>query len=490
MKVNSITIVGGGTSAWMCAAYFLKNNPEIKITVVDKEVGNPIGVGEATLLSFRPFLEECGIPIEEWITPLDAGYKSGIIFSNWRTQGDNIWHPFYKGNRVIGERRLWDLWSQNQDLDFKTYCLGFYSSTVLHNTVDASSLDSFGYHVDCGKLVVFLQEKLKNKIDIILSDVVNVVYKDEDVIDFLELKNGSRVSSDFYIDCTGFKNILRKPKHRVELRDRLFVDTAVACPVPYQDRENEFRSYAECEAVDHGWIWKIGVNTRIGSGMVFNRDITDIEEAKEYFVNHWNNRIKKENVRVIDWTPFYNKDMWAGNVAQIGLSAGFIEPLESTGIGLITYGIANLSIILKEKYYTSKDVEYFNNGMTLVFDDCVDFVSAHYVNSQRNSKFWTWATNRFKPSDRMLHQLDEMLDPTISVPHVVREQYMFGGSNWSLLLIQLGFQLAERTFHGLPKEISREVIVRNYIENEKNRHIWSRPHAAEIDRINEVNRLL
>lgn len=489
MNVSSITIVGGGTSGWLTAAYLYKNQPDIKITVIDKEIGTPIGVGEATLLSFKPFMEECGFKIEDWFVALDAGYKSGILFSNWREAGNDIWHPFYKGNRkLFNNVNAWDSWSCNQHLDFKKYALSCYDLSIEHNALDANAIDNYAFHVDCGKLVVFLQEKLKDKINIIRSDVMQVNYKDDDTIESLELKNKELIYSDLYIDCTGFKNVLRKPKHRIDLSDRLFVNTAVACPIPYQDRAAEFKPYAECEAVDHGWIWKIGVASRIGSGMVFNRNITDIEEAKEYFVSHWHNRIKKENVRVIHWDPFYNEDQWAGNVVTIGLSAGFIEPLESTGIGLITYAIGQLNSAIYERHFSDIDRTNFNLQMKILFEDCVDFVSMHYANNNRSSKFWDWANKKFQPSVRMIHFINELNNPNITVPNAGKYNYMFGGSNWSLMLIQLGYTLASRVLP-IPSEAAGELLVKSYIEHEKNRHIWSRPHRGEVDRITELSKL-
>lgn len=490
MKVSTITIVGGGTSAWLAAAYLYKNNPEIHITVIDKEVGNPIGVGEATLLSFKPFMEECGFPVEEWMVPLDAGFKSGIMFTNWREPGNDIWHPFYKGNKTVSDTnfRVWDLWSQQQQFDFKKYATGVYESSVLHNTADVDTSTAYGYHVDCGKLVVYIQERIRNKITVIQSDVVNVVKNESGNISALELKNGNTHTSDLYIDCTGFKQILKASGQRINLEDRLFVNTAVVCQVPYADRPNEFKPYATCDATDHGWLWKIGVSSRIGSGMIFNRNITDIEEAKDYFVNYWDNRIKKENVRVIHWDPFYMEDQWTGNIVNIGLSAGFIEPLESTGIGLITIGITRLHNAIQERYYSEVDQEYFNNQMKILFEDCVDFVSMHYANNNRTSKFWSWVADKFTPSTRMLHFISELNNPNISVPHHGKYNYMFTGANWSLLLQQLGYNVAPRNT-GVPEPIAAELLVKNYVEFEKHRHTWSRHHSTEVDRIAELRKL-
>lgn len=489
MKVENLVIVGGGTSAWLAAAYLFKNHPAISITVVDKEVGNSIGVGEATLLSFQPFMEECGFPVPDWFSKIDSGYKSGIIFSNWREPGNNIWHPFFKGNRRVTELyHLWDIWSNTQDLDFKTYATGGYSSSVIYNTVDANSLHSYAYHVDCGKLVLYIQNKLKDKIKIIKSEVVNVVKSEEDMIDLLELKDGTKIKADLYVDCTGFHSILKKSKKRINLEGRLFVNTAVVCQVPYENRREEFKPYAICDAVDHGWIWKIGVSSRIGSGMVFNRNITDPEEAKKYFVQYWNNRIKKENVRVINWDPFYNEDQWSGNIVQIGLSAGFIEPLESTGVGLITVGITQLSNAIFEQFYSHNDVNNFNSQMVTLFEDCVDFVSMHYANNNRTSKFWNYVKETFVPSDRMLHHLEVLKNPNVKVPVDSKYNYMFGGSSWSMCLQQLGYEIAPRNISYTDEE-SRGIIYEYYVEHEKHKHVWSRHHSSEIDRLNELHNL-
>jgi len=489
MKTETITIVGGGTSAWLAAAFLYHNHPAIKITVVDKEIGNSIGVGEATLLSFKVFMQECGFPVEDWIVKIKAGYKTGIMFTNWTESGNDIWHPFFKGNRKINQDyHLWDVWSLVQDLDFKTYATGSYSSSVLNNAVDPTGSD-VAYHIDCGKLVLYIQDQLKDKIRIIKSEVVDVVRVNEETIDHLKLNNGLLVKSDLYIDCTGFHSILRKSQKRVDLSDRLFVNTAVVCQVPYKDRTSEFKPYAVCDAVDHGWIWKIGVSDRIGSGMVFNRNITDIEEAKKYFVDYWDGRISKDRVRAINWDPFYNEDPWVGNVVQIGLSHGFIEPLESTGIGLITVGVTQLSNALFEQWTTQNDKDFFNTFMKTLFEDCVSFVSMHYANNNRNTEFWKHVRDTFVPSQRMLVYLDRFKDPDVKVPVDSKYNYMFGGSSWTMILQQLGYEIVSRNIP-YTEEQARDLIIKTYVEHEKHRHVWSRHHSSEIDRITEINKWL
>jgi hypothetical protein len=490
MKVESLIIVGGGTAAWMTAAYISRNFPDIKLTVVDKEVGNPIGVGEATLLQFKPFMDECGFDLAEWMIETNAGYKAAIMFTNWKESGNDIWHPFFKTRRSMNGLPVWELWSKAQDLDFKKYALSSYDVSVEYNSIDFQTMNNYGFHVDCGKLVQYIQKKLSDKISIIKSEVVDVEYIDIDTdqIKKLKLKDGTEVFGDIFVDCTGFQQVLRKPKKRIDLLGRLFVNTAVACPVPYKDRSLEFKPYAVCDATDHGWLWKIGVANRIGSGMIFNRNITGIEEAKDYFVNYWDRRIEKEKIRVIHWDPYYIEDQWSGNVVNIGLSAGFLEPLESTGIGLITSGATQLANAIRERRYTQEDIDYYNINFKILFEDAVDFISAHYANSQRTTKFWNYVKDTFVPSERMLYHLETLKSEDKPLSWDGRWNSFFGGMNWSLLLIQLGYDVAPRNIN-LTEDECRELVIKNYCMHEKDRHIWSRKHDQEIDRLHRSKNL-
>ena len=204
MKVENIVIVGGGTSGWMTAAYISHNFPDISITVIDKEVGNSIGVGEATLLQFKPFMEECGFDQNEWMLETNAGYKAAIMFTNWTEPGNIVWHPFFKTRRSINNLPIWELWTKNQDLDFKKYALSAYDVSVLHNSVDFNIIGNYAYHVDCGKLVLYIQKKIKDKISIVRSEVVEVINKDDDVIEHLKLKMENNIILSFIVKINKF----------------------------------------------------------------------------------------------------------------------------------------------------------------------------------------------------------------------------------------------------------------------------------------------
>ena len=162
-EVRSVVIVGGGTSAWLTAAMISHSIPSMKVTVVDKEIGSPVGVGEGTLLSFDMVMKKAGFTVEEWFFELDATFKSGILFPGWGETGDkNVWHPFLFPEMHQVDTHLLNIWSKNQEYDFKTHGLAMYDTSVNHNKVDVDTTNAYAYHVDASKLVQFIQRKLKD----------------------------------------------------------------------------------------------------------------------------------------------------------------------------------------------------------------------------------------------------------------------------------------------------------------------------------------
>lgn len=456
--MENMIIVGGGTAGWMAASYFAENRPDINITLIDKEVGTPIGVGEATVLDFKPFMDKCSIPQTEWMSFADATFKSGIMFPGWKHKDNTVWHPFL-AKVMFDQYTQWDLWAMTQTDNFTESVLGMYDVS-LHNKVDLQDLDCYAYHVDCSKLVQLMKRRLENRITFISSDVENVV-KENTNITKLVLSNGQEVSGDLYIDCTGFKSIL-KTQDKVSLDDRLFCNTAIAGHVEYQDKGKEMRPYVISEAVDHGWIWNIPVQSRIGTGLVFNRDITDIETAKEYFVTHWNNRINKDNLKVINWDPYYINNMWEGNVVSIGLSAGFIEPLESTGLALMRLGIEKIH---DQIHHTLNVDEHsrniFNSSMLKIYNENVDFVNMHYADTERTEPFWNYVKSKHRKSSMQLLLEEKLRTPDERITIFTNNEapgVQFHSSNWVLWLIQMNYPVNQHL--DMPQEYAQDMIER------------------------------
>ena len=480
-KVDDLIIVGGGTSAWLTAAMLSNNLPHLNVTIVDKEVGTPVGVGEGTLLSFEKVMDRCGFHVNDWFPAIDATMKAGILFPGWGKNQSDVWHPFFFPQMPALKTSQYNVWSKNQDFNFQTHGLSFYDISINKDMVDYEALNSYAYHIDAGKLVTFIQKELEQRprVQLIKSDVVEIFRDDQTHnITSLKLKNGQEITADLYVDCTGFKQLLAYQPDRVTCEGRLFCDTAIAAHVPYEDIDKELHPYVISEQVDHGWVWNIPVQTRIGSGLVFSRSKTDIEEAKDYFVNYWNNRISKDKLKVIDWTPYYNKNAWHENVVAIGLSAGFIEPLESTGIALIIVGAEQLTFALEGRYYNQSNINYFNMLIENYFEDCIDFVSMHYALPEKDTPFWNWVKETWVKSDKQKWFEEEILKTDRPLP-ISNTGYVFCGNNWICWLVQMGYPINE-AYDGLNKSQARQQCeLWHNIEMSRSSH--SAPHSKYIE---------
>lgn len=481
--VKSIAIIGGGSAAWLTAAYLSKKDSNLSITVIDKEIGNPIGVGEATILGFRDFMKDCGFDFNDWFEHADATYKAGIFYPNWVSEGNSIWHPFFMNPTLEHGVDLCSAWSKNQHYDFKTYGLPLFDVTVNKNKIDSSIIDSYSFHVDCGKLVQYIQQRLSTRVKFIQSDVVEV-HKEKNKVQNITLANGMNLHFDLYVDCTGFKSIIRGPGERISLKNRLFCDTAVAGPVQYVNRSKELVPYTRAEAVEHGWIWTTPTKSRIGSGLVFNRQLTSIEDAKECLANYWGaDRVNKDNLRIIDWTPYYNPVPWDGNVVAIGLSAGFIEPLESTGLALILAQAVMLFNSVKDNTFSNYEVDRYNFEYASIFENCVDFVSMHYSKTNRTEPFWLFVKENYKETENIKIQ-KQLLKDSVRYATDKKPFHIFSGSNWTTWLIQLGYEV--NTKFNLSQTDAEKIMLKYHNVVEKYRYNWSQDHESEINRMKEL----
>ena len=449
--VREITIVGGGTAGWMTAAYLGRklSNRGVRVNLVDKEYTERVGVGEALLLTFLDFMKEINYEYTEWFHRVQATFKAGILFPGWGEDDKVIWHPFRFN--TLGGCPTYDYWSRNQELDLKSM-LPLWD-TSMDNRVELSGFDDYyAFHLDCGLLVDFLEETNAGIfVNYIQSGVSNIEWDGTDVSK-LTLENGQTLNSDLFIDCTGWKQILGKHRNNIDLSDRLYVDTAVATHVEFEDKEKEFTPYTKCTAVEHGWIWQIPVQTRMGSGLVFNRSITDIEVAKDYLVSHWNGRVDRDKVKVLRWDPFVVDKHWVGNVVANGLSAGFIEPLESTGIALMSRTAKSIHESIINGHFDEKDVDVFNSKTTYDYESAVDYVNMHYSHCNKSSSpFWDYVKENYKMSNTQKYYEDVLYDTEEMSYNGPKRNGIFAGHNWNVWLYQLLPEVPAKTYDSMLK---------------------------------------
>jgi hypothetical protein len=214
---------------------------------------------------------------------------------------------------------------------------------------------------------------------------------------------------------------------------------------------------------------------------VFNRNVTSIEEAKDYYLAHWDNRTSRDKLKVIDWTPYYVKNQWQGNVVSVGLSGGFIEPLESTGLSLMRIGIYRISDKIQNGQYNNFDAELFNSQMIRTYEDTVDFINMHYADTERTEPFWQYVKSKHVKSKTQVYYEQLMADPKVSF--MFDKQYqldhkMFHTTNWMLWLIQLGYPVNKNVHY--PPQIVK-LYVDEFVKKERARLLRSIPHLDSIE---------
>ena len=250
------------------------------------------------------------------------------------------------------------------------------------------------------------------------------------------LDDGSKITGDLFIDCTGWKQMLIGQRN-VDCSDRLFINAALAAKVDYKDPKEQ-HPYTACPAQEHGWIWKIPTRYRIGTGYCFNQDVNDPEEVAQAFSDQWDGRIKPKDMRLLDWKPQYSKNFWDGNVISIGLSAGFIEPLESTGLAMMIRGVEYLDESIYGGSWNKKtDPAFYNEKMRSSFETAVDYVSMHYSYCRRKGKFWDFVRSKYKKTSSQLYYEEMIQDPEVQTPQTGKTGSFFDGSNWQVWLLQL-----------------------------------------------------
>lgn len=407
-NLTNIVIIGGGTAGWLTAsvlAAHFDTKSSFTITLIESPDVKTIGVGEGTWPTMAATLRRIGISEAEFISECDASFKQGSRFINWN-KGESYYHPFslpvgYKDINLVDH---WLETNKNQSFDeFSTLQAGVCNHHLAPkqiNTPEYANVVNYGYHLDAGKFANLLKKHSIKKLGVkYISSEVKSVHSDKNShIQHVLLSNGTKISGDLFIDCTGFKRLLISQHLKVPFRsvkDVLFNDRALAFQVPYDDENAPINSTTHATAHKNGWIWDISLPTRKGVGVVYSSEYANEQEAYNTAMKYMKLHMPHINLhdltpKKIEFNPGHLETYWKGNCIAIGLSAGFIDPLEATAMILIEFSAK----FLRDHLPASKNElelvsKKFNNRMDLHWKNIVDFIKLHYVLSNRtDSEYW------------------------------------------------------------------------------------------------------
>ncbi len=401
-SISSIVIVGGGTAGWMSAALLGKIfGKKIKITLVESDAIGTVGVGEATIPPLLTFHGLLGINENEFIKATQATFKLGIRFENWGKQGASYIHPFgrYGDNfDLVAFHQYWlRLYALGEAAPLEDYSLcaqaaakGRFSRPVSNESRSIWSTFGYAFHFDAGLyakfLRIFAEQHCVTRVE---GKITQVQQRPEDgFISAVVLENGQQIAGDFFIDCSGFRGLLIEETLSTGYDDWshwLPCDRAIAIPTSSEKAPQPFtRSIAHTA----GWQWNIPLQHRVGNGHVYcSRYMSDDEATSILLKNLDGNPQKDPNY--IRFTAGARKKVWNKNVLAIGLSSGFLEPLESTSIHLIQRGLSKLISWFPDKSFEQKNIDEYNRLHNRDVERVRDFIILHYkVNDRSDSEFW------------------------------------------------------------------------------------------------------
>jgi len=401
-RIRNVVIVGGGTAGWMAAAAFARflNNGYTKTILIESEEIGTIGVGEATIPPLITFNRMLGINENDFIKATQGTFKLGIEFVDWGGPGERYFHPFgFHGHDLEGvhfhqlylrerkRRVMQDISAWSMSAVAAQH--GKFARPGAEARAPLSQL-LYAFHFDASLYARFLRHYAEAQgVTRLEGKVVDVALRSEDgFVESVSLEDGRKIEGDLFIDCSGFRGLLIEQALKTGYEDWthwLPCDRAIAVPSTYPGQPDPF---TRSTARSCGWQWRIPLQHRMGNGHVYSSDHISDDEAEKVLLDNLEGEPLAQPRR-LTFTTGRRREAWSRNVVSMGLSSGFVEPLESTSIHVIQSGIAKLIALFPDKRFNPVERREYNRQMQNLFEDVRDFIILHYHATTRDdSEFW------------------------------------------------------------------------------------------------------
>ena len=414
MKINTLCILGGGTSGFITASVLAKYREQsglkfdIKL-VQSTDIGS-IGVGESTIFNINELFLYLGLKDSDWMRDCNATYKTSIRFENFYKQGRYFYYPFGPKNSDV----TFDQWFTLKEFYPEVFtpeaaALYFNSQSMMNEENKLCDKDDYlrdysAYHFDSHLLGKYLKGYSEKKgVDVIEDTFLEANLNDDGSIESIICENNT-YSADLFIDCTGFKSLLLgkvMKEEYISFGDTLINNKALTAKIPYTDKDKQLKNYTNCVALDNGWVWETPLWDCLAYGYVHTNKFASEKEIEQEFFNHIGEEV---DYNVVNFKTGRYSRGWVKNVVAVGLSYGFIEPLESTGIATTLGNVFRLIECLSKRdmYYTQVDRDVFNHSTSHSVDSFRTFLDLHYCLSSRNdSEYWRYVTENIDSNNSM-----------------------------------------------------------------------------------------
>jgi len=415
-QIKQVLIVGGGTAGWLSAAILasqLGSNAQkgINITLVESPDIPILGVGEGTWPNLRATLHKIGISESDFIRECDATFKQGAEFINWRDTPEpgkrhSYYHPLATVNHSSYDFNLAPFWLMQDPQTRQPYDQSVAAQARLCDAglapkqlimPEYSAAQEYAYHLNANKFAHFLKQHCTQSLGVnYVSANVTQVHQDSlDYITHVSTDNPEfpQLNADFFVDCTGSKGLLINLTYQipwVDISHIIFNDTALAVQVPYPEQDQPLITHTLATAQTAGWIWDIGLQQRRGVGHVYSSQHISEDQASQQLLDYIKQPEQSLNLRKIKLNHGYRQKFWHKNMVAIGMSAGFIEPLEASAIYLFD-AAANMiaSQFPADRQQMLYVEQQFNQHFSMRMQRSIDFIKLHYcISKRRDSQYW------------------------------------------------------------------------------------------------------
>ena len=450
-----IVVAGGGTAGWMAAAALARTlGDAIELTLVESEAIGTIGVGESTIPPLVAYNRLLGIGEADFMRATQATFKLGINFENWRVPGESYFHSFGVTGRDHWSAGFQHFWmhglTKGHAASYDDYCIELQAAMKSKFAHLPDNRINYAYQLDSGLYAVFLRKLAEadgcRRVEGKIAEVE--LYPETGDIAALRLESGQRLEGDLFLDCTGFRALLMEGALHVGYDDWshwLPCDSAIAVqtasvrpPVPY----------TRAIAHDAGWQWRIPLQHRQGNGIVYCSRYLDKDAAQErLFATVEGEVLTKPNV--IRFTTGARRKQWHRNCVAVGLSGGFMEPLESTSIHLIQRAILRIVRMLPAGAISARDIAEFNDQQMTDMEQIRDFLILHYkATDRRDSPFWRQCAAMEIP-DSLTHKI-ELFRETGRVFR--KNEELFVENSW--VQVMMGQGIMPQSYHPVATKLS------------------------------------
>lgn len=461
--LQHIVIVGGGSAGWMTAAALAQAvGQSCRITLIESEAIGTVGVGEATIPPIRNFNQRLGIDEATFVRETQGSYKLGIQFVDWHRKGGSYFHPFGQYGAEFDSVPFYHHWMAEHlagriagPIDDFSMCWAMArAGKFAHPTPDRRLIQStfdYAYHFDAGLYAAFLRRYSESRgVARIEGRVVDVALDGETgFVTGVTLDEGLAVAGDFFVDCSGFGGLLIEGALQAgydNWQHWLPCDRAVAVPC----EKGEFTPYTRSTAKQAGWQWRIPLQHRTGNGYVHCSKFISEDEASERLLASLDGK-PLADPRTLRFVTGKRREFWRKNCVAIGLSAGFMEPLESTSLHLIQYGILRLIAMLPDRAMSPLLAREYNTQTTAEYERIRDFLILHYKATARDdSELWRYTANMAIP-DSLQYKIDHFRDYGLLVAD---ERELFANPSW--IAVYLGQGITPQRAPGL-------AVMRNFV---------------------------